>query len=229
MRIIGGSAARRILKAPAGLAVRPTPDRVKQAIFNSLAGRVNGATVLELYAGSGSLGLECLSRGAARLVAVEKSDRHARFIRDNLVQTGISPALLDMRTQEVQPALAQLAASGMRFDLILADPPYGPKNVGKRSTSEAQKLLDDPNLPKLLHPGGIFILGHTKRDTLTLTASWVERKLMKHGDTCMRFLELPRAGENSEPLTDAVLEPVVEVTEQQESDSQAEETDNPVR
>ena len=189
MRIIGGSAARRILKAPAGLAVRPTPDRVKQAIFNSLGGRVEGAVVLELYAGAGSLGLECLSRGAARLVAVEKSDRHARFIRDNLAQAGLSAVLLEMRTQEVQPALAQLTAIQARFDLILADPPYGPKNVGKRSTSEAQKLLDDLNLPGLLNPGGLFILGHTKRDTLTIPSNWSDRKTLKHGDTIMRFLE----------------------------------------
>ena len=63
-------------------------------------------------------------------------------------------------------ALPQLGASGAQFDLVLADPPYGEKNVGRRSESFAQRLLDDPNLPKLLAPGGLFILGHAKRDTL---------------------------------------------------------------
>jgi 16S rRNA G966 N2-methylase RsmD len=86
--------------------------------------------------------------------------------------------------------MSQLAESGKQFDLILADPPYGEKNVNRRSTSFAQQLLDDKNLPKLLAPGGRFVLGHTKRDTLELVAPWVEVKQLKHGDTVMRFLEL---------------------------------------
>ena len=69
-------------------------------------------------------------------------------------------------------ALAQFAESGRQFDLILADPPYGEKNVGRRSTSFAQQLLDDVNLPKLLAPAGRFVLGHTKRDTLDIVAPW---------------------------------------------------------
>src|SRR5204863_6386200 len=83
MRITGGQAARRILKVPKGLAVRPTPDLVKQAIFNSLGARVVGARVLELFAGSGALSLECLSRGALSAMCVEKSAKHAEFIRRN--------------------------------------------------------------------------------------------------------------------------------------------------
>jgi 16S rRNA G966 N2-methylase RsmD len=86
--------------------------------------------------------------------------------------------------------MAQLAQSGRRFDLILADPPYGEKNVNRRSTSFAQQLLDDPHLPRLLTPGGRLVLGHTKRDTLDLAAPWEEKKLLKHGDTLMRFLEV---------------------------------------
>ena len=83
MRITGGNAARRILKVPKGLDVRPTPDLVKQAVFNSLGARVVGARVLELFAGTGALSLECLSRGAASAFCIEKSHRHAEFIRDN--------------------------------------------------------------------------------------------------------------------------------------------------
>ena len=86
----------------------------------------------------------------------------------------------------------QLADGGRQFDLILADPPYGEKNVNRRSTSFAQQLLDDKNLPKLLAPGGRFVLGHTKRDTLELVAPWQEVKLLKHGDSVMRFLEISR-------------------------------------
>jgi 16S rRNA (guanine966-N2)-methyltransferase len=189
MRITGGAAARRILKVPKGLDVRPTPDLVKQAVFNSLGARVEQATVLELFAGSGALSLECLSRGAAAVMCVEKSSRHAEFIRSNAAAAGYDH-LLEIRTQDVFPVMAQLAQSGRRFDLILADPPYGEKNVNRRSTSFAQQLLDDPHLPRLLAPGGRLVLGHTKRDTLELVAPWEEKKLLKHGDTLMRFLEV---------------------------------------
>ena len=190
MRITGGAAARRILKVPKGLDVRPTPDLVKQAVFNSLGARVAGARVLELFAGSGALSLECLSRGAIGAVCVEKSQRHAAFIRQNYETAGFAGGLLEVRTQDVFSALAQLAQNGEQFNLILADPPYGEKNVNRRSTSFAQQLLDDGNLPKLLATGGRFVLGHTKRDTLDLVAPWTEIKALKHGDTLMRFLEI---------------------------------------
>ncbi|HXR46818.1 MAG TPA: RsmD family RNA methyltransferase [Candidatus Limnocylindrales bacterium] len=192
MRITGGKAARRILKVPGGFEVRPTPDLVKQAVFNSLGPRVGGARVLELFAGTGALSLDCLSRGAASALCVEKSHKHAEFIRGNAVAAGFEPNL-EVRTQDVFTTVRQLAEIGRQFDLILADPPYGEKNVGRRSTSFAQQLLDDVNLPKLLAPGGRFILGHTKRDTLTLVAPWLEAKVLKHGDSLMRFLEIVAA------------------------------------
>ncbi|MBC8097784.1 MAG: RsmD family RNA methyltransferase [Akkermansiaceae bacterium] len=188
MRITGGQAARRILKVPKGLDVRPTPDLVKQAVFNSLGERVVGARVLELFAGTGSLSLECLSRGATSAMCVEKSSRHADVLRQNVVTAGFSASSLEVRTQDVYTVLTQLAEINAQFDLIIADPPYGEKNVGRRSTSFAQKLLDDSNLPKLLAPGGLLVLGHTKRDTLSFPAEWKEKKTLKHGDTIMRFL-----------------------------------------
>jgi 16S rRNA (guanine966-N2)-methyltransferase len=188
MRITGGKAARRILKVPKGLDVRPTPDLVKQAVFNSLAARVVGARVLELFAGSGALSLDCLSRGATSAMCVEKSHRHAEFIRGNARTAGFEPSL-EVRTQDVFIVIHQLAEGGRQFDLILADPPYGEKNIGRRSTSFAQRLLDDANLPKLLAPGGRFVLGHAKRDTLEIVSPWHEVKQLKHGDSVMRFLE----------------------------------------
>ena len=188
MRITGGKAARRILKVPKGLAVRPTPDLVKQAVFNSLGSRVVDARVLELFAGTGALSLECLSRGATSTVCVEKSARHAETLRQNFQLAGFSPQTLQVRVQDVFVALAQLAAAGERYDLILADPPYGEKNVGRRSTSFAQQLLDDVKLPELLESEGLLVLGHTKRDTLSVPEFWREKKLLKHGDSFMRFL-----------------------------------------
>lgn len=204
MRIISGTAAGTILKAPKGFDVRPTPDLVRQAIFNSLGQRVVGAKVLEVFAGTGALSLECLSRGAAQTHCIEKSGRHAHFIRENLEaanfssRAGFQPALrpqMHIRVQDAFVALAQLAAAHEKFDLIFADPPYGEKNIGRRSTSFAQRMLDDESLPQLLAENGLLILGHTKRDTLSFPANWEEVKMLKHGDTVMRFLKIHGAAD----------------------------------
>jgi 16S rRNA (guanine966-N2)-methyltransferase len=188
MRITGGQAARRILKAPKGLAVRPTPDLVKQAVFNSLGSRVIGARVLELFAGTGALSLECLSRGASNALCVEQSSRFAALLRQNLEAAGFAPESLQVRVQDAFTAISQLAAAGQVFDLVLADPPYGEKNIGRRSTSFAQRLLDAAALPQVIAPGGLLVLGHAKRDTLTIPEPWCEKKLLRHGDSIMRFL-----------------------------------------
>ncbi|MSU34543.1 MAG: 16S rRNA (guanine(966)-N(2))-methyltransferase RsmD [Pedosphaera sp.] len=193
MRIIGGASARRLLKVPEGINVRPTPDKVKLAVFNSLGDRVIDARVFDLFAGSGSLGLEALSRGARDVVSVELSARHARFYSANLESLGLPRDAVELRVQDVFAVILQMVAAGRLFDLVLADPPYGPKNTNKRSTSFAQRLLDNPALPRLLAPEGLFILGHTKRDTLELVPLWQERKLLKHGDSLMRFLQVSDA------------------------------------
>jgi 16S rRNA (guanine966-N2)-methyltransferase len=190
MRIIGGMVGGTILKVPKGFEVRPTPDLVRQALFNSLGDRVRGARVLELFAGTGALSLESLSRGAAHAACIEKAPRHAAFIQQNLAAAKLPPATLDIRVQDVFIALRQMAAASQSYDLILADPPYGEKNVGRRSISLAQQLLDDANAPKVLAPDGLLVLGHTKRDTLDVPPHWREVKLLKHGDTVMRFFRI---------------------------------------
>ena len=189
MRIIGGTAAGRLLKVPSGYDVRPTPDLVRQAIFNSLGARVAGARVLDLFSGSGAIGLECISRGAGFVVSVEKANRHATMIRHNLSESGLPSEHHSLRIQDVFVAISQLAGQHEQFDLILADPPFGEKNVNRRSTSLSQALLDNETLPALLAANGLFVLGHTKRDTLSIPDRWKEIKEMKHGDSMMRFLE----------------------------------------
>ena len=188
MRIIGGTAGGRLLKVPKGYDVRPTPDLVRQAIFNSLGERVVSARVLDLFSGSGALGLECLSRGASQVTSVERSYRHAEMIRQNLEATGLPADKFELRIQDVLTAVAQFTQIKRQFDLILADPPYGEKNIGRRSTSIAQRLLDTAELAAVLAPGGWLVLGHTKRDTLSVPAIWDEIKILKHGDSWMRFL-----------------------------------------
>jgi len=188
MRIIGGDAAGRLLKVPSGLGVRPMPDKVKLAVFNSLGDFVVDGRVLDLFSGTGALGHECLSRGAATLLSIEKSAKHARYYRDNLEASGLDSRKVDLRVMDVFTALPQLAASRSQFELIIADPPYGDKNVGYRSKSLAQRLLDDPHLPILLAVGGLLVVGHTRRDTLEIPPAWQERRELKHGDTVIRIL-----------------------------------------
>lgn len=196
MRIIGGFAGGRKLGAPPGLAVRPTPDKVRQAVFNSLGPQVQDATVLDLFSGTGALGLECLSRGAARVVSVEKSARHARWIRENAERAGLPTDIHEVRVQEVDAALRQLAAEGRRFDLILADPPFGAKTHGERSRSDSQRLLDMPETGQVLQPEGLLVLGHARRDEVAASSGWIECRVLKHGDSIFRILR--RVSSNSE-------------------------------
>ena len=192
MRIIGGTSAGATIKVPKGLGVRPTPDKVRLAIFNSLAGFAEGARVLELFAGTGALGLECLSRGAASATFVELSAKHARIMEANAKSIGVPLGHAQFKTMDAFVALGQLRGNGAKFDLIMADPPYGDKNIGKRSESFAQQLLDDDNLPALLDSGGLFVLGHTKRDTLEFPTPWDQKKTLKHGDTLIELLRLAK-------------------------------------
>ena len=187
MRITGGQWANRPIAVPSGLGVRPTPDKVRQAIFNSLGEWVADRTILELFAGSGALSLECLSRGATSAVCVEKSAKHAGYIRSNARDLKIQ---LAVRVQEAMTAVKKLATSGQQFDFILADPPYGEKTTPRnRSESWAQQLIDDKVLPGILVSGGILLIGHAKRDKVELSRYWSERKTLKHGDSWIRILE----------------------------------------
>jgi 16S rRNA (guanine966-N2)-methyltransferase len=203
MRIIGGTVGGRTLKVPKGMGVRPTPDRVREAIFNSLASRVVDARVLELFGGSGALSLECLSRGAKSAVCVEKSAKHAGFIRSNCRDVGLSSIGFTVRVSDVFPAMSQLLVDRAEFDLVLADPPFGAKNNKERSKSFSQKVLDDTKLPKLIATSGLFVLGHAKRDSVEVPETWEEIKVLKHGDSIFRMLKVAEQTEE-QPL----LEPV---------------------
>lgn len=188
MRIIGGKCGGLILKVPKGYDVRPTPDLVKQAIFNSLGERVKGAITLELFGGTGALSLECLSRGAQKAVCIELSRQHARVIMENFLKTGLSEEQFDLIVGDVYGLIPRFVERWDKFDLILADPPFGKKTKGERSVSDSQQLLDNVYLPQLLKPGGLFILGHAKRDVLEIPPQWDEIKVLKHGDSWVRFL-----------------------------------------
>jgi 16S rRNA (guanine966-N2)-methyltransferase len=120
MRIIAGSRKGHKIQAPRGRDTRPTSDRVRENVFNIL-GPVDGATVLDLYAGSGAMGLEALSRGATRAVFVERDGDAARTIERNLDKLRLSATIL---RQDAVSALAAEAGAGRKYDLVLVDPPY---------------------------------------------------------------------------------------------------------
>jgi len=127
MRVIGGKARRRQLRAPNVPGLRPTSDRVREAVFDILAslGVVEGASVLDVFAGSGALGIEALSRGADSVCFVESDRRAVAGIRDNLDSTGFgtAPGVRVVRT-EALGFLAREAGAGKRYDLAFVDPPY---------------------------------------------------------------------------------------------------------
>jgi 16S rRNA (guanine966-N2)-methyltransferase len=121
MRIVAGSRKGHRIDAPAGLATRPTGDRVREAVFN-LVGAVEDTTVLDLYAGSGAMGIEALSRGAARAVFVESDRAACRTIDRNLEKLRLTGARV--LCAPVEAALRQEVATGRKYDLVLLDPPY---------------------------------------------------------------------------------------------------------
>jgi len=125
MRVVAGSARGRRLVTPPGDGVRPTTDRVREAVFNALGSLdvLHGAQVLDLFAGSGALGVEALSRGAAEVHFVDSSDASLRAVRSNLAACGFESSAQIVRG-DAMVQLAQLAGSGRRFDLALLDPPY---------------------------------------------------------------------------------------------------------
>src|SRR5215216_7076393 len=128
MRVIAGNARGRRLKAPKGREVRPTADRVKEALFSLLARDLTGARVLDLFAGTGSLGIEALSRGAAQAVLVDSLAPAAKMIRENLHELGFTERAT-IWTAPVARTLRSMGRRGEIFDVIFLDPPYGHKLV----------------------------------------------------------------------------------------------------
>jgi 16S rRNA (guanine966-N2)-methyltransferase len=181
MRIIAGIAKGMTLVAPR-TGVRPTADRIRGAIFSSLGECVVGARVLDLYAGTGALGLEAASRGAGCVTFVEQ-ERSALECLDKNIQTFKRSrevtCELSVARVAVDIQMRRLAASGETFTLIFADPPYG---------ETAQELLRDEELPRLLASEGLLVLESAKRDALAVGASWERVRGSVYGDTQVNFL-----------------------------------------
>ncbi|TNF45611.1 16S rRNA (guanine(966)-N(2))-methyltransferase RsmD [bacterium] len=181
MRIIAGTARGRSLKCPRGAKVRPTPDRVREAIFSILGQRVQGSIVLDLFAGTGALGLEALSRGAEYTVFVEKDRTALRFLRENIGSCGFE----DLSRVVKSPVVPYLNSAELPDDLglVFVDPPY-------REREGIKTLLALSKHAKSLS-SGLIVYEHSPVDEpnpVPGNLAVVDRR--NYGDTSVMFLEI---------------------------------------
>ncbi|MEW6182769.1 MAG: 16S rRNA (guanine(966)-N(2))-methyltransferase RsmD [Bacillota bacterium] len=179
MRVIGGLAKRRTLKTPPGKSIRPTAERVKEALFNILAAKIPDAVFLDLFAGTGGIGIEALSRGAARAVFVDRSSRALNLIRENLRRTGFSEQAMVI-PHDAMTALSLLHRRGESFDLIYVDPPYDKGYELKTLPSIAHKGL--------LNRGGLVVAETDHRGKLPVEIGNLKLfRSERYGDTVLSF------------------------------------------
>jgi len=192
VRVISGSAKRTSLKMPGGGKVRPTADRVKEALFNILGPRVVGAEILDLFAGSGALGIEALSRGGVRCVFVEKDRRVMSTLKENLRITKLLPKA-DLINNDVKKGLKLLARQGSSFDIIFMDPPY---------LQEWEIIvLEEIARLQLLKTGGVVVVESHKNQSFPDKVSWlIKVRSEKYGDTVLTFFTKTNGQKEEEEL-----------------------------
>lgn len=174
MRIIAGTARGTSLFAPKGLDTRPTRDQVKESLFNMLQGSVPDATVLDLFAGSGALALESLSRGAARAALVDRDREAVQCIRRNVEKLRFEDRARLYPCDWAQ-AVPRMQTDGYRFDLVFLDPPY--------KMTELKALCDALAAAGLLAPGALVVWEHRADAVPALSAAFAPLKGRAFGDT----------------------------------------------
>jgi 16S rRNA (guanine966-N2)-methyltransferase len=178
VRVIGGEKRGFPLAALSGRELRPTSSRVREALFDILAGRVRDARFLDLFAGSGAVGIEALSRGADHCLFVEDDRRAARLIRRNLEVCGLQ-ARAEIRVARL-PEDFSWASDGEPFDIVFADPPY--------HHTEGDLLLASPRVAGLLKPESLFVLEHRKSwRPAPRTGSVLCQRSIRYGDSVLSF------------------------------------------
>ncbi len=182
MRIISGTSKGRKLVTPKKYSLRPTSDRVKESLFNILASEIQGKVVLDLFAGTGNLGIEALSRGARKVIFVEKGRQALRLIQTNLNQFGLEDRS-EILPKDVNRAIGILKQRGECFDLILMDPPYEKGLI--------QRTLMKLNSHQIYHRDSILVIEHNRREPLPhILDGWNLLRQQKIGDTLLSFLTL---------------------------------------
>ena len=187
LRVTGGRFAGRRLRAPRG-GLRPTADRVRESLFARL-GDLEGAAVLDLFAGTGALGIEALSRGAASLVSVERARGAVAVLRANVAALRLNSSTRVM-VEDVVHAVRRLGRAGMRFDLVLADPPY--------ASREAQRALEALVEAEVLAAGAVVVLERGKSHPSPYVAGLALLDERRYGDTVVtRFVAAVPENEGS--------------------------------
>jgi 16S rRNA (guanine(966)-N(2))-methyltransferase RsmD len=183
MRVIAGSLRRRTLEAPRGLDTRPTSDRLRETLFNVLTPRIEGASLLDLYAGSGAVGIEAMSRGAGRVVFVERAQPALKVLRSNLAKLGLHNGI----SVEGGTVLAFLRRerrdAALGFDVVFLDPPYD-------SAGEYEGVLGllGGVSARMLRQDAVVIAEHRRKEWLQEQYGCLERtRLLEQGDAALSF------------------------------------------
>jgi 16S rRNA (guanine966-N2)-methyltransferase len=191
MRVIAGTYRSRTLKSLKGLALRPTSDRLRETLFNVLAPNIIGSRFVDLFAGTGAIGIEALSRGAKEVVFIENHAPAAKLIRRNLDSLDIRSGFAIMAVDALR-GLAAIASrkpqSGAGFECIFLDPPYA-------AAEEYARVLEFLGTAELLAPGGIVVAEHRRNFDLCEEAGALKRfRVLKQGDAALSFYRR-RSGE----------------------------------
>ena len=184
MRIIAGTLRSRQLKSLKGLTLRPTSDMLRETLFNVLGPRVEGSRFLDLFAGSGAIGIEAISRGAAFVAFVERHSKTVRLIRENLASLEIAEGVRVIPADVITAIAILQKESVPPFDFIFLDPPYAEQSDYKESLRAIE-------VSQLVHECTLIIAEHRKSIELPATVSRFERaRILRQGDAALTFYKL---------------------------------------
>jgi 16S rRNA (guanine966-N2)-methyltransferase len=183
MRVIAGKFRSRLLKGPGMLRIRPTSDRLRETLFNVLGPSLEDSFFVDLYAGTGAVGIEAISRGAREVIMVESSAKAARLIRQNLDSLGIRSGAELIEAEAVR-GLERMAARHLLADFMFLDPPY-------EKEREYGSVLGFLDASHLVAPYGIVIVEHSRKMELPQRFARLERsRLLEQGDAALSFYRL---------------------------------------
>ncbi len=179
MRIIGGTAGGRYIKIPKSLPVVPSAGKVKMALFEILKYEIGGASVLDLYGGSGNLGLEAVSRGAAKVVFSDNEPDCIKVIKENAAGLGFS-GQVECLLMDAERAVEELSKDSGRFDIIIIDPPY--------LSGQISLILKCLETHDILGKEGVIAVKRDGKEAVPVTAAFIMEKEKKYGGTFLTFL-----------------------------------------
>jgi 16S rRNA (guanine966-N2)-methyltransferase len=186
VRVIAGKFRSRRLKGPGALKIRPTSDRLRETLFNVLGPAVQDSLVFDLYAGTGAIGIEAISRGAREVIFVESHAKTAQLIRENLASLDIREGA-EVLEAPAERGLEKLAARHLLADFIFLDPPYD-------APDEYMETMEFLDAAHLIAPGGMVIAEHERKLELPEFFTRLERtRLLEQGDTALSFYRLAAA------------------------------------